>query len=105
MLERGVIVRVGCARCDTFFDVDLAAIAAKRGPNFNLVDQEIKCKVSRCRGPSYFVAAESRDARLITLIDADVDPLSVNKRGLRPLDLEPPEPPIGAAPADRANPV
>jgi hypothetical protein len=101
MLDHGTIVRAGCARCDTVFDVDLRAIIARRGRDYSLIDKEITCKVSKCRGTGFFLAAARMDTALITLLNAHVDPLLIERKGLRPIDFEPPEPPYGAAPAQR----
>jgi hypothetical protein len=101
MIRGGTVVRVGCADCGQFFDVDLKALERRRGPGFSLVDQQCTCRLTCCRGRAYFVAAATMNAMLVTLVDADVDPLRLN--GIRALDLEPPEPPPGLAHA-RARP-
>jgi hypothetical protein len=101
MLDHGAVVRAGCARCGTIFDVDLHAIVARRGRDYSLIDKELTCKVTRCRGTSFFLAAARMESALITLLNVKVDPLQVEGRGLRPIDLEPPEPPDNDAPAQR----
>jgi hypothetical protein len=93
MIEKGVVVRVGCARCRTFFDVDLIGIARARGPDYCLIDRTTQCKVTRCRGRGYFIAASSMVEPIITLTNASMDPFGLN--GLRPIDLEPSDPPSG----------
>lgn len=101
MLDQGVIVRAGCARCDSIFDVDLRAIVARRGRDYSLIDREITCKLSKCRGQGFFLAAARMDTQLLTLLNADVDPLLIERKGLRPIDLEPPDPPYRGAAAAR----
>lgn len=93
MFDHGVIVRVGCVRCGTIFDVDLRAIALRRGRDYCLIDREVTCKVTKCRGTGFFLAACSMTTPLLTLLNAHVDPLSIERNGLRPIDIEPPEPP------------
>lgn len=99
MIDAGVIVRVGCASCSTFFDVDLRAIEQRRGRAFSLIDGETSCKVTRCRGRNFFVAATSMNAVLVTLVNSASDPLQIN--GRRAIDLEPPDDPPPSVPALR----
>jgi len=91
MIRGGVVVRVGCADCGHFFDVDLPAIARRRGADFTLLDRHCACRLTHCRGVAYFVAAPSMTAILTTLVDREPDPLKLN--GMRAADLEPPTPP------------
>ena len=90
-IDYGAVVRAGCGKCKTIFDVDLHAIAVQRGYNFVLVDQQLRCRVSSCRGKAHFLAAASLADPFMTLINSDEDPVGV--AGKRPIDLEPPEDP------------
>jgi len=97
MIKAGVVVRVGCVRCATVFDVDLKAIERARGASATLIGVSPICKVTRCRGQSFFLAATSLQAPLVTLIEPDVNPLGLD--GTLPIDLEPPGSPGPDEPA------
>lgn len=90
MIRQGAIVRVGCVKCRTFFDVDLMAIGRNRGEEYSLIDQTTQCKISKCRGTGYFIAARSMLDPIMTLVRASMNPLCLN--GVRPIDLEPKSP-------------
>ena len=89
MVENGIVARVGCVKCGTFFDVDLAAVRAARGKDYSLIDRTMQCKITRCRGRAYFIAARSMFEPLMTLTNASMDPFKLN--GRLPIDLEPPD--------------
>ena len=88
MLDRGVVLRVGCARCRTVFDVDLKSIERARGRAATLINASPICKVTRCRGQTFFLASSGMDKPLQTLVEPDVNPLGMD--GILPRDLEPP---------------
>jgi hypothetical protein len=98
MIRHSAIVRVHCLGCDTFFDVDLPAIARTRGANHSLVDATTGCKITRCRGRGYFVAAPVMDGRFLLLVNPSMDALRARLEALRPIDIEPPDG-SGSAPA------
>jgi hypothetical protein len=103
MIQTGAVVRAGCAKCRTIFDVDLRAIEAVRGADFRLIDQTAACRITRCRGRCYFLAARSMDSEVMTLANASLlDPIGV--AGLRAADLEPPDspPPVASAASRQA---
>lgn len=91
MIDQDVITKARCIKCQNFFDVDLQPLEAKWGRGFSLINQSLTCKVTSCRGTGYFAGAGHIDAPLITLLDADADPLKLG--GLTPRDIEPPTPP------------
>ncbi len=91
MLAAGVVVRVGCAKCSTVFDVDLKAVERTRGGHASLINARPACKVTRCRGEAYFLAAFDMDKPLQTLVEPDTNPLGLD--GQLPCDLEPENPP------------
>ncbi len=90
MIAAGAVVRVGCAKCRNFFDVDLVAIRKNRGDAYSLIDQTSQCKVTSCRGRCYFFAARSMTDPIMMLTKAGMNPFLVE--GMRPVDLEPPAP-------------
>lgn len=90
IVDQGVVVRVACTSCLSIFDVDVRAIAEKRGREFTLIDARPICKISTCRGRSVFVAARSMRDPFVTLLTAGGDPCGLD--GRRPIDFEPPEP-------------
>ncbi len=95
MIDAGVVVRVGCARCSTIFDVDLKAIERARGRDASLINASPICKVTRCRGQSFFLASLGMDRPVQTLIEPDVNPLGLD--GTLARDLEPPGGPTAPA--------
>ena len=102
MIRQGAVVRVGCVKCRTFFDVDLVAVARARGDDYSLIDRTSQCKITRCRGTAYFIGAESMRDPIMTLVNASMNPLCLE--GVRPIDLEPsaPEEPPPNEPARAA---
>jgi len=87
MIAQSAVVRAGCVKCRTFFDVDLPATARVRGGDFSLIDRTSQCKISKCRGTAYFVAARSMCDPIMTLVNCSMNPLQIE--GVTPLDLEP----------------
>jgi hypothetical protein len=95
MIKRGAAVRVHCRQCEEFFDVDLVAVRRARGPDHSLIDASTDCRISRCRGRAYFLAAPSMEETFLLLVNADMVQRG-RLESLRPLDVEPPtsdEPP------------
>ena len=88
MIGRGAAVRAHCRQCENFFDVDLVAIRRARGEHHSLIDGSTDCRLTRCRGRMYFVAAASMTDRFLLLVNATMvqrEPLEA----LRPIDIEP----------------
>lgn len=86
-MAQSAVVRAGCVKCGTFFDVDLLATARVRGNDYSLIDRVSQCKITRCRGTVYFIAARSMRDPLMTLVNASMNPLRLE--GVVPADLEP----------------
>jgi hypothetical protein len=56
MLDNRIAARVCCDRCDAWQDVDLAALAARVGRDYSLVDRRCRCKLTPgCRGWNRFL--------------------------------------------------
>lgn len=89
MIDNCVIVRLGCPDCRTFFDVDLRALERARGRGVSLIDARPSCKVTRCRGSGFFVAARRMQDPLTLLLSGAA--LGGTIAGLRAADLEPPQ--------------
>jgi hypothetical protein len=95
MIRRGAAVRAHCRQCEEFFDVDLVAVRGARGSAHSLIDGSTDCRISRCRGRAYFLAAPSMEATFLLLVNADMVQRA-RLESLRPIDVEPPtsdEPP------------
>ncbi|MGE5563103.1 MAG: hypothetical protein ACM3ZV_07305 [Bacillota bacterium] len=100
-IRQGAVIRAVCSECGTIFDVDLIALRDRRGPGFSLIDQHTQCRISRCRGNAFFIAAGGMyQPYQILTTSADA---SHSVAGRRPIDLEPPsDPPRGPAAAAHA---
>ncbi len=62
-----------------------------KGRAFSLINSRVRCKVVRCGGQGFFVAASGRDGLLYPLVNKDR--LYLWTIGPRPRDFEPPEQP------------
>ena len=102
MLAMRAEVRFACTRCRGVYNVDMRAIVAVKGQGFSLIECKPTCKLSRCGGAGFFVAAADRDGFLYPLMH-DVPP-GLWPPGLRPRDFEPPKdpPPLPAGGQVRA---
>jgi hypothetical protein len=97
-IRHGAVLRAVCGQCGTIFDLDLHAIERRRGPQFSLIDEHTQCRISKCRGRAYFLAASGMFQPYVLLMTAG-DPADLPV-GMRPIDLEPlPDPPPAAAKA------
>ncbi|MGB7406315.1 MAG: hypothetical protein WA906_11540 [Pacificimonas sp.] len=91
MLAMAAEVRFACVRCRGVYNVDLRAVVAVKGARFTLIDRQPVCKLSRCGGTGFFVAASDRDGYLWPLLNEP--PPGLWTPGLRPRDFEPPTDP------------
>jgi hypothetical protein len=83
--------RYACPACGHVFNVDLPALLALKGFKFTLIDRRPTCKISRCGGRGFFLAAADRGSYLVPLL-SEVPP-GLWRIGLRPMDFEPPSSP------------
>jgi hypothetical protein len=95
MIDHGSIVMFRCARCNTFLDVDLAAIAALRGRDYSLVDRPGRCKIIDCRGRGWFFASpgQTTPSRLLRTKAGLARHATPAELGPPRTDLPPPAPP------------
>ena len=101
MAEIAAEVRYACVRCQGVYNVDLASLLRLKGPKFELIDRQPPCKLSRCGGHGFFVAAVDRNSFFITLLHEP--PPGLWPPGLRPRDFEPPHDPPPRPAAGRAH--
>lgn len=103
MIAAKAEARFACTTCRQVFDVELKLIARVKGRGFSLIDSWASCKLSRCGGQGFFIAAATRNCRLFPLVNEDHLHLWVV--GPRPRDFEPPDQPSPIPPGGmRARP-
>lgn len=96
-------VRFAYPTCRQVFDVDLALVERVRGRGFSLVEEWARCKVSRCGGRGFFIAASGRQSPFLPMLGQAWR--HVWTVGPRPCDFEPPELPGPTPPGgQRARP-
>ena len=99
MIEAEAAVRFACPACRRVYDVDLEAIALRKGREWSLIGRSARCKASKCRTRGLFVAASGRDTPFLCLGGEEMPPWLV---GARPSDHEPPpEGPDGVPPCPK----
>ncbi|MDE0877376.1 MAG: hypothetical protein OSB00_01750 [Sphingomonas bacterium] len=57
LLRSNSLVRSRCSVCEALLRVDLAALAARHGPDWSLIDRRERCAVVGCAGSSVFLAS------------------------------------------------
>ena len=91
MLAKKAEARFACTTCRQVFDVELRVIERMRGRGYSLIDAWANCKLARCGGKGFFLAADNRESRLFPLLNQDQ--MHLWPMGPRACDFEPPEQP------------
>lgn len=73
LIDEGALVRLGCPSCRQVMDIDLPAIADKRGRAYSLIDVRPLCRVTSCRGSGVLVASSARHLAPFPLASPSAD--------------------------------
>ncbi|MBZ6379082.1 MULTISPECIES: hypothetical protein [Pacificimonas] len=99
-IDEGGIVLLYCPRCGHIFRVSLELMVHVRGRQFLLLNKRPLCRIAKCGGRGFYVAAPRPENRLVPVLQDLPDDWIM---GPRPLDFEPgpPDPPPAPEPPPR----